>query len=223
MIVKSAIMLFCLLVWAVGDLAQGDALRRDLTPESVSDLEAIEKEVKRVLPAALKSLVSVQSEKFQGSGVLISSDGTVYTAAHVVLPVNGSRQCMIILPSGKEIEGCLVIEDEETDAAIVKIPAMKGKFPVIANGMPSVGEWVFALGHAGGYDSERGAVVRLGRVVSVKDGVVQTDCKLIKGDSGGGLFNLKGELVGIHSKVGAGLDDNVHLPVSVFRTITKRR
>lgn len=224
MMAKTLILLSCLLMVASAPPSDGaEKTPRDLTPDSLAGFEIIQKQVRKALPVALKSIVSVQTEKQQGSGVVVSSDGMIYTAAHVLRPVDASRHCSVIMPDGKEIVGTVIMEDEETDAALVKIPGMKGKFPLMASGMPSVGEWVFALGHAGGYDARRGAVVRLGRVVSVKNGLIQTDCKLIGGDSGGGLFNLEGELVGIHSKIGSGLDDNVHIPVSVFRTMEKRR
>ena len=85
-----------------------------------------------------------------------------------------------------------------------------------AEKLPRVGDWVFALGHGGGLDQKRGPMVRLGRGVSLKHGVIQTDCKLIRGDSGGPLFNLNGELIGIHSRVGSGLEDNLHVPMKDF-------
>ena len=57
------------------------------------------------------------------------------------------------------------------------------KLPCVekAEKMPRVGDWVFALGHGGGLDRKRGPMVRLGRVVSLKNGVIQTDCKSRKG------------------------------------------
>ena len=84
---------------------------------------------------------------------------------------------------------------------------------------PRVGEWVFAIGHSGGYNAARGPVVRLGRVVSLQDGLVRTDCKLIGGDSGGPLFNMRGELIGINSQIGTGLEDNIHIPTAVFAAL----
>ena len=51
--------------------------------------------------------------------------------------------------------------------------------------------------------------------------VIQTDCKLIRGDSGGPLFNLDGKLIGIHSRVGSGLEDNLHVPMKDFNALTE--
>jgi serine protease Do len=79
-----------------------------------------------------------------------------------------------------------------------------------------LGDWVFALGHSGGFDKARGSVVRLGRLVRIADVTFQSDCILIGGDSGGPLFDLSGKLVGIHSRVGQQLQMNMHVPMSVF-------
>jgi serine protease Do len=75
---------------------------------------------------------------------------------------------------------------------------------------------VFALGHSGGFDHERGSVVRLGRLVRIADSTFQSDCMVIGGDSGGPLFDLAGNLIAIHSRVGAQMQVNMHVPTAVF-------
>jgi serine protease Do len=60
--------------------------------------------------------------------------------------------------------------------------------------------------------------VRLGRVLAVFDEMVCTDCKLVGGDSGGPLFNMRGEVVGIHSSIGPLVTHNFHVPATAFRT-----
>ena len=82
----------------------------------------------------------------------------------------------------------------------------------------SLGQWVLALGHPGGYQSDRKPVVRLGRVIHRFDDVVTTDCTLIGGDSGGPLFGMDGKVVGIHSRIGQELIHNVHVPIVAFQT-----
>jgi serine protease Do len=81
-----------------------------------------------------------------------------------------------------------------------------------------LGDWVFSLGHSGGFDKERGSVVRLGRLVRVANSTFQSDCTLIGGDSGGPLFDLRGKLIGIHSRVGQQLQSNMHVPMSEYLT-----
>ncbi|MEI8180941.1 cation diffusion facilitator family transporter, partial [Aestuariivirga sp.] len=106
----------------------------------------------------------------------------------------------------------------DCDAAMIQITD-KEKFPFVGierNDSTRLGDWVFSLGHSGGFDLERGSVVRLGRLVGIKENTFQSDCTLIGGDSGGPLFNLQGQLIGIHSRVGTNLPMNMHVPMSVF-------
>ena len=125
----------------------------------------------------------------------------------------------VILPDGTRLPGKTTAQNSDSDAGTAEITTKLNKnLPRVekAEKLPRVGDWVFALGHGGGLDQKRGPMVRLGRVVSLKHGVIQTDCKLIRGDSGGPLFNLNGELIGIHSRVGSGLEDNLHVPMKDF-------
>ena len=106
----------------------------------------------------------------------------------------------------------------DTDAAMVKITE-KGTYPFIDIDRAEsarLGDWVFALGHSGGFDKERGSVVRIGRLVRIANSTFQSDCTLIGGDSGGPLFDLSGKLIGIHSRVGQQLQSNMHVPMSEF-------
>jgi serine protease Do len=95
----------------------------------------------------------------------------------------------------------------------------KGTYPFIdidRSESARLGDWVFALGHSGGFDKERGSVVRLGRLVRMANSTFQSDCTLIGGDSGGPLFDLGGKLIGIHSRVGLQLQSYMHVPMSEF-------
>ena len=65
--------------------------------------------------------------------------------------------------------------------------------------------------------SDRAAVIRIGRVLNLLPSTLVTDCALIGGDSGGPLFDLNGQLVGIHSRIGTETADNMHVPIDVFR------
>ena len=106
----------------------------------------------------------------------------------------------------------------DTDAAMIRITD-KGTYPFIdidRTNSTRLGDWVFALGHSGGFDKTRGSVVRLGRLVRIANSTFQSDCILIGGDSGGPLFDLTGRLVGIHSRVGQQLQVNMHVPMSEF-------
>jgi serine protease Do len=64
--------------------------------------------------------------------------------------------------------------------------------------------------------ADRPAVIRVGRILRVTDSTIVSDCSLIGGDSGGPLFDLQGKLIGIHSRIGIDVDDNMHVPMNVY-------
>jgi serine protease Do len=78
-----------------------------------------------------------------------------------------------------------------------------------------VGQWVLALGHPGGFDPDRAIVARLGRIL--RTGLLlQTDCTLMAGDSGGPLFDMEGRVVGIHSRISESTSENFHVPIATY-------
>jgi serine protease Do len=79
-----------------------------------------------------------------------------------------------------------------------------------------VGDWVLALGHPGGFDAQRSLVVRLGRIIRMDQGALQTDCTISPGDSGGPLLDMHGHVIGIHSAISTLLAENFHVPVTEF-------
>ena len=163
------------------------------TPQSVEDLQRIERQLQQMLLRVLPALVCIELNNGSGSGILVSEKGLVFSAAHVVDKKGTTLK--IILPDGTRLPGKTTAQNSNSDAGMAKI--------------------------GGGLDRKRGPMVRLGRVVSLKNGVIQTDCKLIRGDSGGPLFNLDGKLIGIHSRVGSGLEDNLHVPMKDFDALTE--
>ncbi|MBR6436161.1 MAG: trypsin-like peptidase domain-containing protein, partial [Thermoguttaceae bacterium] len=78
------------------------------------------------------------------------------------------------------------------------------------------GDWVVAYGHPMGYRQGRPPVMRLGEIIRNSDTVIQTDCVMISGDSGGPLFNLKGEVIGINSRISENAAQNFHVPTKIF-------
>jgi serine protease Do len=90
-------------------------------------------------------------------------------------------------------------------------------FTPIAAEAPKPGDWVVVLGQPNGFVEGRDPPVRLGRVLSIDEDTINTDATLVGGDSGGPLFNLRGEVVGIHSKIGEQITSNYHVPVTAFR------
>lgn len=189
----------------------------DAVPESAEDLAALEERVAAVVRRCASATVCVQSGGGSGSGVIISEDGYVLTAGHVA--VEPGRSVTFIFPDGKKVRGKSLGINVGIDAGLMKITD-KGKWPHVEQGdMSGVkpGRWVVAMGHPGGFDKERSVVARLGRVYRVRSSVIQTDCTIIGGDSGGPLFDLDGKVIGIHSRISNSLRQNFHVPISIYK------
>lgn len=192
-------------------------------PDSLEDLQEIEKQVTSLTKASIYSTVSVRVGDAQGSGVIIDHKaGYVLTAAHVI--GLAQKNATIILHDGRTLKGKTMGLNRGMDAGLIKLvdedKAKISKLPVVKMGDNSKvepGDWVIATGHPNGYQAGRPPVVRLGRIVSQKKHLLQTDCTLIGGDSGGPLFNMNGEVIGIHSRIGPSTSWNFHIPVSAFQ------
>ena len=101
----------------------------------------------------------------------------------------------------------------------IKEDDKKPDFPYVDIGESETlnsGQWVLAIGHPGGIDLDRGLVLRVGRIIYRGAESLRTDCTLVGGDSGGPLFDMDGNLIGIHSRIGGSLEQNIHVPVDVF-------
>lgn len=185
-------------------------------PESRHDLEVIQKHLTDNLSASRLATVCIDLGEGSGSGVVVSPDGLILTAAHVTGGVG--KEFTVIFEDGKKVKAESLGLVAGSDCAMARI-SDEGTWPFVEvdrGDTIQLGDWVYALGHSGGFDKERGVVVRLGRLVQVKDDTVQSDCSLIGGDSGGPLFDLNGKLIGIHSRVDQGLQVNMHVPMREF-------
>jgi len=208
----------CALAFGVPGAANGGRLyvNDQEAPKTLRDLQAIQKALTSSLPRARKATVGVDLGEGAGSGVIVSKDGLILTAAHVAGGVD--KEVTIILEGGKRVKARTLGLNSETDCAMMKIEE-GGPYPFVeidrAN-TAKLGDWVYSLGHSGGYDKNRGVVVRLGRIVKISDSTMNSDCTLIGGDSGGPLFDLQGRLIGIHSRVGGWKQQNMHVPMREF-------
>lgn len=189
-------------------------------PTSQDDLMIIQDALQSALPGAKAATVCIDLDGGSGSGVIVSKDGLVMTAAHVSGGVG--KDVKVIMPDGTKLKAETLGLVADTDAALIQITGkMKGggDFPFVEINRTDdtkLGDWIFSLGHSGGFDKERGSVVRLARLVRMANTTFQTDGTLIGGDSGGPLFDMDGRLIGIHSRVGPQLPVNMHVPVGVF-------
>lgn len=186
-------------------------------PENVADLRTLEEQVAKVLEAGRKATVAVQLGGAAGSGVVVSPDGLVLTAGHVV--GEPGRSVELFFPSGKKARGVSLGVNEEVDSGMIRITD-PGPWPYVEVAEPETihpGDWVVAIGQPNGYFKDRAPPIRLGRVLFQDEEVINTDCTLVGGDSGGPLFNLRGQVIGIHSRIGARLTANMHVPISTYQ------
>jgi serine protease Do len=185
-------------------------------PRNVADLRAIQARVEAIADHVRQCTVGLIVGEAQGSGVIVSENGLVLTAAHV-LTASG-RKVTVVMPDGKHLEGHALGVNAGSDCGAVQITE-SGPFPACKlSNMRTlhVGDWCVATGHPGGYQEGRAPVMRLGRVVEFLAGMVQTDCPLLGGDSGGPLFDLNGNVIGINSRIGARAILNLHVPIVLF-------
>ena len=138
-----------------------------------------------------------------GSGFIISSDGIILTNAHVVAEAS---EITVKLTDRREFEARVLGVDKRTDIAVLKIDAKN--LPAVKIGHASelkVGEWVAAIGSPFGFENTitSGIVSAKARALPDENYVpfIQTDVAVNPGNSGGPLFNMDGEVVGINSQI----------------------
>ena len=207
---------------AVGLQAQSPpAPRNDAiagAPKDIADLQALEKQIKAVAAKVVPAVVGIRIGSATGSGVVVSEDGIVMTAGHVA--GKPGQAVIFFFADGKIAKGITLGSYITADAGLMKI-IDPGKWPFVEKGRSDslkLGSWCVAIGHPLGYQKGRPPVVRVGRVLKKTDDVLQTDCALVFGDSGGPLLDLDGKVVGINSRIGGQTDVNFHVAVDVFQT-----
>jgi serine protease Do len=192
-------------------------------PAGVADLKAMQSHVQKLTAKLIECTVGVQVGAAQGSGVLISKDGYVLTAAHVAGTPN--KDVIFLFPDGRMMRGKTLGLNRTMDAGLMKINEPDETFPFVEMGVSEglqLGQWCLATGHPGGYQADRQPVLRLGRIVFLDNSAVTTDCTLVGGDSGGPLFNMDGKVIGINSRISGPLTANMHVPVDAFKTNWER-
>lgn len=164
----------------------------------------------------------IQSQSGAGTGIIVDSDGTIITNAHVV----ESAASVLVTVSGdtKEYEAKVVSADTASDIAVLQVQDAEGLTPVELGDSDSVqvGDEVVAIGNAlslpGGPTVTSGIVSALDR--SISDGnvslsdVIQTDAAINPGNSGGPLINSEGQVIGINTAVSSEAQ-NIGFAISV--------
>ncbi len=147
-----------------------------------------------------------QKAEAEGSGVIISAEGYILTNEHVV---HGAQSIKVTLSDERKYTGKLVGRDERTDIAIIKINA--GKDITFARLGDSdkikVGEWVIAAGSPFGLEKTitTGIISAKRQSIEIEgkmyNNLIQTDAAINRGNSGGPLYNIYGEVIGINTAI----------------------
>lgn len=195
---------------------EGEFLFNGAVPGNLAQLQLMERKAKELMDQLVPAIVNVQVGAAQGSGVVVSRDGYVLTAAHVIGRQN--LNATIKFPDGREVKAKTLGLNRQVDSGMLKITET-GAWPYVEIGESESlksGQWVLGIGHPGGWDEQRGLVLRVGRLLNKNPTVLRSDCVLVGGDSGGPLFDFEGRVIGIHSRIGNALWDNFHVPIDTF-------
>ncbi len=158
-----------------------------------------------------------------GSGFIIRSDGYILTNCHVV---KGATKIRVTLADKRFFEGHVVGTDSFSDLAVVKIDA--NELPIAKMGASSAlrpGDFVIAIGSPLGFDHTVtfGIVSAIGRAVTDINGninFIQTDAAINRGNSGGPLVNLDGEVIGINTAIQANAQNiGFSIPIDVAKNV----
>lgn len=144
-----------------------------------------------------------QRSEALGSGFVISEDGFIVTNNHVI---EGADEIEVEFFSGERLKAKLVGTDPKTDIALLKVDSEK-PLPFVSFGnsdLMRVGDWVMAMGNplGQGFSVSAGIVSARGRELSgTYDDFIQTDAAINRGNSGGPLFNMDGQVIGVNTAI----------------------
>jgi Do/DeqQ family serine protease len=163
-----------------------------------------------------------------GSGVIITADGYIVTNNHVI---ENSDKVSVTLNDKREFEAKVVGYDHSTDLALLKVEAENLPFITFGNSdVLRVGEWVLAVGNPFNITSTvtAGIVSAKGRSMQIIEDTyriesfIQTDASVNRGNSGGALVNLNGEMVGINTAIVSPSGGNVGISFAIPSSIVQK-
>jgi serine protease Do len=164
----------------------------------------------------------------QGSGFLLSEDGYILTNYHIV---ENAVDLVVTVLSGEEYKAKVVGTDPRTDLALLKVDAKGLPFAVLGDSAQlKVGEWVLAIGNPFGLEhsvtsgivSAKGRQLGLGGNVPEYQDFIQTDAAINRGNSGGPLVNVRGEVVGITSNIFSPSGGSIGLGFAIPSNMAKK-
>jgi serine protease Do len=193
-------------------------------PRGVDDLREIEAQIQRIAEQVVPATVGIEVGQAVGSGVIVDAEGLVLSVGHVI--GRSGRRATVVLPDGRRLPARTLGANHAIDAGMARItdpPDDLPFVPLVTEGVrPNLGDWVVATGQPGGMLDDRTPPVRLGRVLFGGDDWISTDCTLVGGDSGGPLFNMRGEVIALHTSIGPAVVYNFHVPLAAVQLYWQR-
>ena len=165
-----------------------------------------------------------------GSGFIVDAKGIILTNYHVVENMTG---IMVKLQTGEQLRGTMIASDEETDIAVIKVNAGRD-LPAVNLGNSDemqVGDWVLAIGSPFGLEQTVTAGIISTKERQTDPGAsfrrfIQTDAAINRGNSGGPLVNMRGEVIGINSQIATSTGDyngiGFALPTNIASSVYKQ-
>ena len=184
---------------------------------SVQKLKTVQTAIRSVAKKNTDACVGIDDGYGVGSGVIVSRDGLILTAAHVMS--TNRLVYEIFFSDGTTAKARRLGRNKDVDAGMLQLEGNRD-WPFVELGSSDSlkkGDWVVSLGHSGGFELGRNPPVRSGRFLSRKNHQIVTDAVLIGGDSGGPLFDLEGRLIAIHSSIGDAVSINRHAKIEQFK------
>jgi putative serine protease PepD len=187
--------------------------------QSAADISAgsVEQVAAKVLPSVVALQTDAGSRSYEGSGMILTADGLIMTNAHVVAAADagpGSAHTTVTFADGRTAPFAVVAADPTSDVAVVRAQGISGLTPIRLGTARNlrVGQQVLAVGSPLGLDGTvtTGIISALDRPVStVTDSTtqpmardaIQTDAPMNPGNSGGALFNMNGQVIGMNSAI----------------------
>ncbi len=186
---------------------------------SGDDWSNIEGNVQHHADSMAEACVSIQaSNGAWGSGVIVSHDGLIFSAAHVYARLG--ERVKVYLTEGRVAAASVIKLDRQHDIAVLTMNGTAGIAPakvVVKNAAIENGRTLVAAGHASGYNAERRSPLRVGfGFLEQRRGMIYSTCRITAGDSGGPLYDEAGVVYAVHHTMDGSGKFSSHVPVSRF-------
>ena len=179
-------------------------------------------------PSSPRQKPPSQKVTVQGTGFFISADGYIITNNHIV---ENGQKVKVFTVQGDEFQAKIIGADPRSDVALIKVETKAMAYAELGDSSQvKVGEWVLAIGNPLGMEhtvtagivSAKGRQLGLGGEVQTYEDFIQTDAAINRGNSGGPLVNMRGEVIGINSNILTPTGGNIGIGFAIPSNMAKK-